>query len=276
MSQLLEPLQNLCRDKNIAGLIVHHTGKVPEGGKVDPFDTIRGSSAIRATCRGVWVLAPEDKNYRLCVENGWGKHDLKIRLDPDTLLWTLLGKWTPENVNQTQQEKVLDYLNKVVSTSIDVLNEVLDIPKSSLYVVLRRLQHEGIVHKRGSGVHSVYTRKSIEQIEQLNNLLDLCNADEARDRDGSNKNSKTLLDPQKSGQLPKSGQNSVHFSDSLSTPSTGDFVRSELDPLPDKEYSDLTNIEQGLNKDPKSGQSDQTDDPLSPIPVDPNVEYEEW
>lgn len=275
MSQLLEPFQTLCRDKGVTGLLIHHTGKVPEGGKVDPFETIRGSSAIRATCRGTWILAPDDRNYRLCVENGWGKHDLKIRLDNDTLFWTLLGKWTPENVNLTQSDQVLDHLNKVVSTTVDELNIVLNIPKRSLYQVLTRLQNDGIVHKRKSGRSVLYTRKNSQHIQQLESLLTFCNPDSESIRGNSQQDPKTHLDPQKSDHFEKSDQNSDHFSDQGGGQQVVDLLTKCPKPLPEEEYRKSTNSQQGVNNDQKSDHADPSES-TDPPRVDPNKEYEGW
>jgi len=279
MSQLLEPFQTLCRDKGVTGLLIHHTGKVPEGGKVDPFETIRGSSAIRATCRGTWILAPEERNYRLCVENGWGKHDLKIRLDNDTLFWTLLGKWTPENVNLTQSDQVLDHLNKVGKATVDELHKVTNIPKASLYKVLTRLQGQEMVDKGRTGKITFYSRIGIRQIRQLENLSNFCNDDAVRVRGQIRQDPKTHLDPQKSDHFEKSDQKNDHFSDLGDSGQDVRLSNKSLESLPEEEYRNLTNSRQELDNTPQSDQkSDQADpsEPIGPIPVDPNEELEEW
>ncbi|MEO0854462.1 MAG: AAA family ATPase, partial [Cyanobacteria bacterium J06648_11] len=110
MSRCLEPLQEMAEELNCCILLVHHTGKVKldNADKIDVFETIRGSSAIRAVCRGSWVLAADDNScYRLCVEHGYGKEDLRLALDASTLRWQSLGGWQPAMVNPTQAERVL-------------------------------------------------------------------------------------------------------------------------------------------------------------------------
>jgi len=173
MSQLLEPIQELCKKHRTTGLLVHHTGKVntTNAGDVEVFDSIRGSSSIRATCRGTMVLAADESSYRLCVENGWGKHDLKVLLDAHTLEWKLLGNWQGPNVDLNQKDQVLNFLNQVQAAQLQAISEATNLPKRSLYEVLKRLQADGLIEKRGDRQAAIYARKGIQQIQLLNSLL---------------------------------------------------------------------------------------------------------
>jgi hypothetical protein len=175
MSQLLEPLQEMCKKYRCATLLVHHTGKVNvnNAGDVDVFDTIRGSSAIRATCRGTLILAADERNYRLCVENGWGKLDLQIILDANTLEWRLLGNWMGPNVDVSQKDRVLEFMNQVAAASIDQIAEATNLPKKSLYEVLKRLQCEDLIEKRGEQRAAVYVRKAATQMALLEQAVQL-------------------------------------------------------------------------------------------------------
>lgn len=183
MSQILEPLQELCKRNRTTGLLVHHTGKVNtnNAGDVEVFDTIRGSSSIRATCRGTLVLAADESSYRLCVENGWGKLDLKVLLDAHTLEWKLLGNWAGPQVDLSQKDQVLNFLNQVGAAQLNAISEATNLPKRSLYEVLKRLQADDQVEKRGDRNSAVYARKGIQQIQLLNNLLNSSNPDTAMD-----------------------------------------------------------------------------------------------
>lgn len=177
MSMVLEPLQEFAKSRKVCVLLVHHTRKLKVDGDTleDLFDSLRGSGAIRGTARGLWIIAPGDNCYRLAVENGWGKYDLKIRLNPERLEWQLLGKWNPI-VNLDQKQQVLDYLNKVGSATIDVIAEETAIPKRSLYTVLDRLCQENLLEKVGSRKSAVYQRP-IQPIQLLNSLLNSSNED---------------------------------------------------------------------------------------------------
>ena len=178
MSQLLEPVQEMCKRQRCTGLLVHHTGKVKmdNAGDIDVFDTIRGSSAIRATCRGTLILAAGENSYRLAVENGWGKLDLQIRLDPNSLNWKLVGNWAGPLVELNQKDRVLNYLNQVGSAGIDDIFAATNLPKRSLYEVLKRLQCDDLVEKRGERLSAVYVRKGLAQINLLNQTLNAENA----------------------------------------------------------------------------------------------------
>lgn len=161
MSRVLEPLQEMAEDLNCSIVLVHHTGKVSidNANSIDVFDTIRGSSSIRATCRGSMVLAADTDCYRLCAENGYGKIDLKIRLDGTTLEWKLMGRWT-EAISSDQRSIVEDYLNKVGQATLDKIFEDTQISKPSLYKVLSRLARENFIVKSGNRRQVLYTRSS--------------------------------------------------------------------------------------------------------------------
>lgn len=172
MSRVLEPLQELAEDLNCSIVLVHHTGKVSveNANAIDIFDTIRGSTAIRATCRGSMVIAADSDCFRLCAENGYGKVDLKIRLDSTTLEWKLLGRWTT-TISSDQRTAVEEYINKVGQATLDQIFEDTQIPKASLYVVLSRLARENYLIKSGNRRQVLYTR-SPNLIKQLDDLLD--------------------------------------------------------------------------------------------------------
>ncbi|NET39903.1 MAG: AAA family ATPase, partial [Cyanothece sp. SIO1E1] len=194
MSQLLEPLQGLAQRRGCCILLVHHTGKVSaeNAGQVDIFDTIRGSSAIRAVCRGSMVIAAGERDYRLVVENGWGKHDLKIILDANTLNWKLLGHWSPV-VNASQQEQIVDALKKLGQASVEQLHEETGIPKKSLYEQLSRLQvtedTQIKVVKEGTRRRYTYKLALFNTIQQLNSALNSENPDDTLDIGDSQQNS---------------------------------------------------------------------------------------
>ncbi len=187
MSQILEPLQDMASELDVCIVLVHHTGKVnlDNAQAVDIFDTIRGSSAIRAVCRGSMVIAAGERDYRLVVENGWGKHDLKVLLDANTLEWKLLGKWNPVT-NLTQRDQILDFLRKTGQSSIEQISEATGIPKKSLYEQLSRLQisedaNEKVV-KEGKRRNYTYRLALFNTIQQLNSVLNSENSNPESDR----------------------------------------------------------------------------------------------
>ncbi len=187
MSQVLEPLQEIAEALECCVLLVHHTGKVSvdNASQVDIFDTIRGSSAIRAVCRGSMVIAAGERDFRLVAENGWGKHDLKVVLDANTRKWKLLGQWTPTE-NTSQKEQILDYLKKTKVATLEQIHDGTGIPKKSLYEQLSRLQAaetpDEKVAKEGSRRKYTYRLALFNTIQQLNSVLNSRNADADDDR----------------------------------------------------------------------------------------------
>jgi hypothetical protein len=164
ISKVLAPLQNMAQEKRVAVLIVHHTVKISleNAGKIDVFDTIRGSSSIRGVCLGSWVLAAGDRCHRLCVEHGYGEtQDLEILLDPENLQWRAVRPWMPKPIAQT--ELILDYLKNVGSATIPEIASTLKLNPDSVTKALWRLQTQEIVVKEASQKNhpSIYILKVI-------------------------------------------------------------------------------------------------------------------
>jgi hypothetical protein len=192
---VLEPLQECAKRCNTCILLIHHTKKinVDEGDLLEAADSIRGSSAIRATCRGTLVIAPGKESFRLVAENGFGKHDLAVRIDTNTLEWKLLGKWSPA-VNQDMKSKALEYLNKVGQATCEEISMETASPMKSMHVALSRLVADGLIEKHGNRRGAIYIRP-IQLIQQLNSVLNSGNEDGEKAKvPYSTKNNFFLLD----------------------------------------------------------------------------------
>lgn len=178
LSRVLEPLQEFAQEQKICIIITHHTSKMTAEDLLDPFASIRGSGAIRATCRGAIVIAPGDNCYRLISENGHtDKLDIKIRCDVNNLEWKLMGRWQPRIASESVRDRVLDHLNLVGESTIDRISKDLQIASNTVKTTLWRLLADDLVTKRGGvkgspatysrGVHKVTVTESVPN----------CNAD---------------------------------------------------------------------------------------------------
>lgn len=268
MSQVLEPLQEMASDLDCCILLVHHTGKVnvENLGAVDLFETIRGSSAIRAVCRGSMVIAAGERDYRLVVENGWGKHDLKIVLDTNTLTWRLLGKWVPTAENTTQKELIVEYLRQTQVATVDQLFEATQIPRKSLYEQLARLQaaenvNEKVI-KEGSRRNYTYRLALFNTIQQLNSVLNSENSIPDNDRgpiQQKNISVSNSVGEAKSDQSVTSPMCQFdHFSNSTPPPTNTDFVEYPPQTHTEQEkalFNTYSTNEVLLNSDAKSDQT---------------------
>lgn len=167
MSQVIEPLQQFARHQNCAVMVVHHTRKVSAEGLAgaDPFDLVRGNSAIRATARGCWLLAQGESSHRLIVEHGHGKHDLGVHLNLARLSWTAIGKWQPA-ADQTLSDRILAYLNSVGEANTKQIAEALNIHQRSASTVLSRLQVDELIVKiAGGGPKPAIYRRSYNALK---------------------------------------------------------------------------------------------------------------
>jgi hypothetical protein len=182
LSRVLEPLQEFAQEQKVCIIITHHTSKMTAEDLTDPFASIRGSGAIRATCRGAIVIAPGDNFYRLVAENGHSENlDVKIRLDPNNLEWKLLGKWNPRGVIESVRDRVLDFLNDHHEATIDHLSKELIIGSNVVKTTLWRLMADDMVTKVGGkrGDPARYKRGNIEAL--VTEMLPKCNPDSVSD-----------------------------------------------------------------------------------------------
>lgn len=178
LSRVLEPLQEFAQEQKVCIIITHHTSKMTAEDLTDPFASIRGSGAIRATCRGAIVIAPGDNFYRLVAENGHSENlDVKIRLDPNNLEWKLLGKWNPKAVIESLRDRILDFLNDHHEATIDHLSKELIIGSNVVKTTLWRLMADDMVTKVGGvrGNPALYKRGNISPL--VTESVPKCNED---------------------------------------------------------------------------------------------------
>lgn len=178
MGQVLEPLQEMCKDKNLCIILTHHLSKGTIEKDQNPFDLLRGSGSIRATARGAMVIIPADNCYRLMAENGHTDNmDLRIRINPATLEWRLLGNWQPR-VDGDMKDQILDHLNLVGEATVTEVAESLNFKASSVSTALYRLQADDMVIKQGGkGPKPARYARSANYSQQLDGLLALANPD---------------------------------------------------------------------------------------------------
>ncbi len=199
MRKVIKPLKVMAKQLNCAIVLVHHTKKIVDASSIDDldiFDTMRGSTVLRSESRGVMVLAPIRKDghndWRLVVENGsFAKQDIQTRLDANTLTWKTLAKWTPE-VNLSHEERVLEYLDKTGSASVQQVADECGIPTKSCYTVLTRLVQKQMLGKQGTQRSAVYIRP-VQRVQQLNSLLNCGNSEPESDRGRSSTKDKNIF-----------------------------------------------------------------------------------
>lgn len=183
LGAILEPLQEFAKERGICILISHHMGKQsPDKASLDPFDLLRGSSAIRQTARGAIVIIAAEQSYRLVAENGFSDRlDINVRLNPETLEWKLLGNWQPR-IDGDMKTQILDHLNLVGQATVAEIATQLNFNATSVSTIMSRLHRDGCVSKRGGGgtKPSLYTRSS-NLLKQLEAQFEHPNADTEAD-----------------------------------------------------------------------------------------------
>jgi AAA domain len=183
LGKTLEPLQEWAKERGICVLITHHTGKVNnDAPSADPFDMLRGSTSIRATCRGAIVIVPGDGAYRLLAENGFSDRlDVAVRINPETLEWKLIGNWTPR-IDGDMKTQIIDHLNLTGDATVAEITAALNFNASSVSTIMSRLHRDNVVTKvAGKGRSPAIYKRSSNLLKQLDVQFEHPNADTASD-----------------------------------------------------------------------------------------------
>lgn len=209
MGQVLEPLQEMCKEKNVCTILTHHLSKGTIEKDQNPFDLLRGSGSIRATARGAMVIIPGDSCYRLIAENGHTDNmDLRISISPATLEWRLQGNWQPR-VDGDMKTQILDHLNLIGQATVTQVAQSLNFKASSVSTALYRLQADDMVVKTGGKGRAPATySRSANLCQQGLDLLGHQDVDSVRP---------TALRQQKEGYKEK-GDQSDHLAQSDQKP----------------------------------------------------------
>jgi AAA domain len=185
LGKTLEPLQEWAKERGICILITHHTSKAPtDGHSADPFDTLRGSTSIRATCRGAIVIVPAENGYRLLAENGYSDRlDVLVRINPETLKWKLMGNWAPR-IDGDMKAQILDHITLMGEGTVSSIATALQFNAASVSTIMARLHRDGMVSKdagkgRSPGVYSRSSNllKLMEPQFEQPNLDTVCDTD---------------------------------------------------------------------------------------------------
>ena len=215
LAVILEPLQEFAKERGICILISHHMGKQNiDKPNLDPFDLLRGSSAIRQTARGAIVILAGEQSYRLIAENGFSDRlDISVRLKSETLEWSLLGNWQPR-VDGDMKAQILDHLNLIGQATVAEIASALNFKASSVSTIMARLQRDGLVLKQGGKGRQpgIYSR-SLNLLKQLETQFEQPNPDTARDTDLLKQENLSGYEPEKVINAPESDQKSDHFSE---------------------------------------------------------------
>jgi predicted transcriptional regulator len=228
MRKVIKPLKVMAKQLNCAIILVHHTKKILDASSIDDldiFDTMRGSTVLRSECRGVMVLAPIRKDghndWRLVVENGsFAKTDIQTRLDANTLTWKILSGWTP-NINKSHEERVLEYLGKTGSASVQQVADECGIPTKSCYTVLTRLVQSQMLTKQGTQRSAVYIRP-VQQVQHVELMLNCQNQELESTRGRSSTKGKNIFSDNEDARrdIRNIIENDASFSDAEKTYNT--------------------------------------------------------
>lgn len=228
LSTYLSPLQDAAQKNNVCVIVVHHTTK---GGLItesreEIFNKVRGTGSLRGVCRGMVVLTEGKDCTRLVAENGRSEpKDLKIKLNPDNLIWKQLGKWNPPQVDISQKDQVLDWLVNHQSGQVVQIAKELNIQTKTIHKILTRLVSENLARKEGQRLNTLYYASEFDKFRHTEAYVEIPNPDPDRDL-GDNSTNRQVL--KNLGSEIKSDQNCNEMLQSLITdhqnPEKNNFV----------------------------------------------------
>lgn len=224
LGKILEPLQEWAKERGVCVLLMHHTGKVnSDHPSADPFDALRGSTSIRATCRGAMVIIPGESSYRLLAENGYADRlDVNIRIKPETLEWNLIGNWTPR-IDGDMKAQILDHLNLVGEATVSEVAKVLNFNATSVSTIMSRLSRDGIVDKcGGKGRLPARYMRSSNLLKQLETQFEHPKPDSVKDTDLLKQNNFTKEPTEKVIICPESDHSTLARNKCDSSPEQND------------------------------------------------------
>lgn len=213
LGRTLEPLQEFAKERGVTILITHHTGKTnAEHTSADPFDALRGSTSIRATCRGAIVIVPGEHSYRLLAENGYtDRLDINVSIKSDTLEWKMLGNWTPR-VDGDMKAQILDHLNLHGEGTVAQIARELSFNATSVGTIMSRLHRDDLVTKEGGkGRAPAIYRRSLNLLKQQELEFKQPNPDGVSDTALLKQLEKSEVSSEKVIILEESDQNPDHF-----------------------------------------------------------------
>ncbi len=224
LGKILEPLQEWAKERGVCVLLMHHTGKVnSDHPSADLFDALRGSTSIRATCRGAMVIIPGESSYRLLAENGYADRlDVNIRIRPETLEWNLIGNWTPR-IDGDMKTQILDHLNLIGEATVSEVAKDLNFNASSVSTIMSRLTRDGVVKKHGGTgrIPARYMRSS-NLLKQLETQFEHPKPDPVKDTDLLKQNNFTKEPTEKVIICPESDHSTLARNKCDSSPSEND------------------------------------------------------
>lgn len=159
MADILAPLQNLAQANDVCILVVHHTRKKAQVNSdiLDIFESVRGSSAIRSTCRGMMVLCRGKNDFRLAVENGrTATQDLKVHLNLSNLTWMLNGLWNPPSVDLSKKKIIEDWIILHRQGTVSDIADATLINNKLVHKILGRLINDEKIKKIGKRNKAMY------------------------------------------------------------------------------------------------------------------------
>lgn len=176
LSSYLSPLQDAAQKNNVCVIVVHHTTK---GGLItesreEIFNKVRGTGSLRGVCRGMVVLTEGKDCTRLVAENGRSEpKDLRIKLNPYTLIWKQLGKWNPPQVDISQKDKVLDWLKRNQSGQVVQIAKELNIQTKTIHKILTRLVSENLARKEGQRMNTLYYASEFDKFRHTEGYVEI-------------------------------------------------------------------------------------------------------
>ena len=164
--KIMEGLQKLAINKQIAVLLIHHTRKAPSLG--NPMDEISGSTAITGACDTLMLLKRTGtKGTLFCQGRDIDEVELALEGDLNSRTWTLLGD-VQQLGQSSERQRILDVLaeSKDAMSPADIAG-LLDVPRNNIRQLLHSMynrEQDPLITKVGRGKYTL-----TEEVDNNNN-----------------------------------------------------------------------------------------------------------
>jgi len=172
--KIMEGLQKLAINKQIAVLLIHHTRKAPALGNL--MDEISGSTAITGACDTLMLLKRTGiKGTLYCQGRDIDEVELALEGDLNSRTWTLLG-----NVQQlgqsSERQRILDVLaeSKDAMSPADIAG-LLEVPRNNIRQLLHSMynrEQDPLITKVGRGMYTLTSKGDNNDNNDNNNNSD--------------------------------------------------------------------------------------------------------
>ena len=181
--KIMEGLQKLAINKQIAVLLIHHTRKAPALGNL--MDEISGSTAITGACDTLMLLKRiGTKGTLYCQGRDIDEVELVLEGDLNSRTWTLVGD-AQQLERSDERQRILDLLAESKDPmSPTEIASLLEVPRNNISQLIHSMynrEQDPMIIRVGRGKYTLTSKA-----DKINNINNIHNIDKKITNDNQN------------------------------------------------------------------------------------------